>query len=1141
MVDPTELFASALNDERPMVLFAGQSISVDGAATDPVLASLLSRLGLSSDPSSWKSALEAKMSDADMLWLAERFDRSVPMEGMFRVFDVGWSAVFTSSIDPRVAHRFRTRGREPEAVLSRGNYARVSRSRSRPPIYHLLGRADDDTNEARAPRSKAELTRRIASHATELLGRIGETATARGLVVIAGYEPGSDWLPLDTLLAPLSEQPGPQVLWIGELSRDQSDLLPDMLDAGIIQVVPGSLAQLVASLEATKAINLTGSAAPDEPGTITTSRGALDLTPALRLRVEASATLVDDSWTSEIDAPDKKDSADAFRNFHGDRGNFRLLVEGIGRHFAIKRDFETRLWHSVDAALRDASPAEGLIIVHGQSGTGKSVSMARLVLEARQRLKVPVLVATSRLPAFGDIEAFCNAAQEALGAATLVICDANQSPNRYRDLVAALQSRGRRFLVVGTCYRLDAKDQGKVHHYIEAPSIMTSGEENALSKLVTKFAPTAQPSVSQGQGLENALAMLYRRIPAGRSRIALQLGREAEYAERRVRERAKRTPSLAPRSQLAEQLINAGLANATTPVFVEEDEKSAFGEDAAGRLIDYVMVAGRIGCPVPLNLLIRVLGKSGARLEPTQIIHIFDTLDLFRWKGMSPEGADLSIMPRIQLEAELLCRTRLGDKAVEVQRIVELIRGVRPTGVDRAVERGFLLDLMQKLDRDGPRQDAYATGYLDFAHALMDLRRQNGVIDAAIMLRECVFRRQAIFSQSKDVSALSNDERLKILEEARATAEEALQLITSGKLRASRRTRVNLTAERASIYGYLAVQQLSRSDNRQGYWSYYLAARTAAARAIALTDDYHPIDIALWSGRDVLNSGLLSAEQRVEVVADLYSTMDIADGMALPSEQEKRYLERRVSVADALGNQSLSSAALGELATLAPAAAAFVMAKRTSFVVDTADEPFEAAVVTAAGTAANYLFDKFSEGVGDDPRCLRLLIRLRWAEATGEHLLRGERGRTPSSDRVVAELLASVTRLNESMSDTARNRERYLEGVLAWILKDFSRANQIFQMLSRDTEYEDRSRVIRRLVLTGPDGSPAKHQGRILPQSSKDDWRVRIDGSGIIIPLQSHEFKTEDLAEGRELRDFGVAFNYVGPIADPLVRRRVPS
>ena len=98
------------------------------------------------------------------------------------------------------------------------------------------------------------------------------------------------------------------------------------------------------------------------------------------------------------------------------------------------------------------------------------------------------------------------------------------------------------------------------------------------------------------------------------------------------------------------------------------------------------MVAGRLNCAVPVNLLFRVLGQtSGLHLD--QITYLLADLDLFRWRE-DEEGSDFLISPRIQLEAELICRRRLTPDQ-EIERLLDLISCVRP-GVDQSTERFVL-------------------------------------------------------------------------------------------------------------------------------------------------------------------------------------------------------------------------------------------------------------------------------------------------------------------------------------------------------------------------------------------------------------------------------------------------------------------
>ena len=1155
--DPLEILTDALQEKRPLVLFAGQSLD---SAHDAILGALLDRFGCTDSNSGWCAALEQNMSVSDMEWLSERFERSVPSDAVALIFDVAWSAVFTSSIDPQFARRFETRGRQPESVLSRDSYARVPRSRSRPPIHYLLGKSNETVEEARVPRKQSDLTRRLSLHATELLNRTAETATAHGLVVIAGYDPSKDWMPLDSLLAPLLGQAGPKVLWFGCPDKPDSILADEMIQQGSLIATTTTLTSAISQLELRGVLDVVGSAAPDEPGMVSISGGvALDITPALRLRVEASAAIVDDGWTEDPEPLGESELDAAFRRFHSTPSNFRLLVEGVAHGFAVEREFEQILWKAVNNKLKRLGQpdSDDVVVLHGQSGTGKSIALARLTRKIRRELRLPVVVATNRIPNHADIEALC-LESERLEATTVLICDSNQAPQRYDDLASALRSRGRRLLIVGTCYRMETHTGHKLDQFVEASDSVSQDELLAFKGLQERF---RLPPHYDLPTTDTIFAMLYRRLPPAREHLATGVSSEARATESMVRERARNVPQPSTGlSPLAQALIDAGIISPTLRVFEEEEENLvAMGLDAAGRLVDYVMVAGRLDCAVPVNLILRVLGQTDG-LHWNQIHYLLAGLDLFRWRE-GEEGSDFLIAPRIQLEAELICRRKLSPDQ-EIERLIDLISSIRP-GVDQRAERTFLLDLLFKIDRNGPRKGAYSSGYLRFADALKKLREHNRISDPDLVLRECVFRRRAVRQLQNDCDAnRTDDERLAILDEARDTIEKTLRQIDDERnpvSRISRKTKQSLVAERSAIYGYLAVER-AQPGLGEDFWSDYLAARAASEKAIGLDRNSYPIDIALWTASDVLNikKGELSDEQRAEVLADLYATIDVADDVfrvkeqttGTPSDlsedsdpdeglvvldQKARYLERRSRVASVMGDAKLSDETLAELESVAPAAATFLIAKRRAEHVYISEPPFDNKIRRVAAKAADYISSRVNAGIELDDRCQRLLLRLRWAQATGERLMFNERSRTPADRDQILDMCEIVSALNEQAGADARNRERFLEAVLCWLLKDTSRAIEIWQSLSHDTQYEDRSRVVRWLVDTDESGSPRQFRGHVEARG-ENDWWVRVEGIDRPIRVPAREFSNDDLAHGRELRNFGIAFNYIGPIADPLSR-----
>ena len=1150
--DPLEILADVLRDKRPLVLFAGQSLD---SAHNAILGALLDRFGCTDRNSGWRSALNQGISASDLTWLSERFDRSVPSDAAASIFDVAWSAVFTSSIDPQFVRRFETRGRQPESVLSRDTYARVPRSRSRPPIHYLFGKSDETVEYARAPRNHSDRTLRDRLHATELLNRIAETATTRGLVVIAGYDPSEDWMSIDSLLAPLYGQA--RVLWFGYPDKLESGLADEMIRQRSLIATEMTLASAISQLEIRGVLDIVRSAAPDEPGMVSIKDEALDITPALRLRVEASAAIVDDEWTEDPEPLGELELDDAFRRFHSTLGNFRLLVEGVARGFAVEREFEQTLWKTVENKLKRLGQADSddVVILHGQSGTGKSIALARLTRKIRGELRLPVLVATNRIPNHADIEAFCLESERLGATATVLICDASQAPQRYDDLASALRSLGRRFLIVGTCYRMEARTAGNSNRFVEAPDRVSPAELSAFKELQNEFSLQSNYSSPTTKSI---FAMLYRTLPASRESLAAGVSLEARATESVVRERAQDVPRPSTGlSPIAEELIRVGIASHTSQLFEVDEKLAALGLDEAGRLIDYVMVTGRLNCAVPVNLVFRVLGQTGG-LHLDQIIYLLSELDLFRWRE-DEEGSDFLISPRIQLEAELICKERLTPDQ-EIERLLDLIGGVR-YGLDQKSERSFLLDLLFKIDRNGPLKEAYRSGYLRFADALKELREHNRISDPDLVLRECVFRRRAVFRSPSDCDAnRTDDERFAILDEARDTIEKTLRQIEDEKISIFRKTKQSLVAERSAIYGYLAVER-ARSSKGEDFWSDYLAARVASEKAIGLGIDYHPIDIALWTARDVLKlkKSELSDAQCAEVLADLYATIDVADdvfgiqgqSIRMPSnlrkdsepdeelislDQKTRYLERRSDVTHVMGNTKMSDETLDELESVAPEAATFLIAKRQAEHVYTSEPPFDDKTRRIAAEAADYISNRVRAGVILDDRCQRLLLRLRWVQATGEYLMFNQRGRTPVDQNQTSDLCKIVSALNEQAGADAHDRERFLEAVLCWLLKDTKRASDIWQSLSRDTEYENRSRVVRWLMATDESGSPRQFRGRV-EKRGENNWRIRVEGIEKPILVRAYDFPNDDLSHGRELRDFGIAFNYIGPIADPLLSR----
>ena len=1132
-----DLLVSAVQEGRPIVLLLGQGAHSETDSDDQVLTAALTKLGRDRSPEGGWTALldEDRVEPPFYDWLAERFRRRVAPPSLSTIAEIPWSALFTSTLDPMVATLVEGGNRVPELILAANETPRAVRSVSRPPVYCLFGRAGSLDASTRPPTNRMELNARRIGHAIPMLGTVLDTATTIGIVVVDGVVPGRDWLRTDDVLGAFGHAARNQVLWFGdgpEPGTSESLEFEAAVKQRRIVVDPTRLGSVLSELLTIGRLEALRVLDSQEAGQISLGNGRfLEVSPEERLRVEAVCSIVDDAWTGFL-APQGADTEyDTFRRFHGDVGGRRLLVEGVRRGFAITRAYEHHLSEIVLGALADHASVDEPIIVHGQSGTGKSIALARVAATVRESKAGVVLYSVGRVPQAEQIAGFCQEADQAGSQATLVVCDANQETDRYRDLLVRLRSRGRRVVVIGSRYRIsDAAD----HHrsmQVEAPSELRDGEREALAELLRRFASErVTPKVFDDYHM---LALLYRFLPPSRVRIAAGLSAEAFVTEQELRIRGSKPRTIEPQTLLAQRLVEAGLSASATLWTDDGTESASDSRDAAGRLIDLVMVSGSLNCDVPVNLLMRAVTDTLPGMDIVSIADVFRSMDLFRWDWADDERNELLVCPRLTLEAELICARRLGGPEREADLLLELIGTVRGNGVDARHERTFLLKLLDAIGDQGPRGRRYVQRFAEVGRALTRLRTRFGVVHASLMLQESAFRRAAVRHGSVD-----DHIRLPLLEEARDAVQTALDGIDAGTVTTGRRTRQNLLVERASLYGFLAYDCAQRDSRHEDVWSSYQAARVAIREAVSVTNNYYPLDIGLWTPADLLDIANLTDPQRAEIAADIYSTLDQVDADTLPPKQQEKFQVRQMRLGPVLADTHLTEEAFRTLAAMGSTAGYFLKARMIA-------PPFERKLVefntsdqvSRAQRAADFLQSNLDKIDGDE-RCLSLLFECRWIAVMRCRAFRGRRQPLPAAAETRREFLGLLRALNISAGESARHVTRYLEAVLAWLSGAESDARRLFAELGRDSEFEDWGRVVRRHRITSADGTPQVFGGRVVRKRSEGHWLVRVDNLDRIVDLLERDFREDEIATGRYVGRFGIAFNYIGPIADPLERGR---
>ena len=962
-----------------------------------------------------------------------------------------------------------------------------------------------------------------------MLNTLQETTTPLGLVVIDGYEPARDWLQAESLLAVLDAFPTGSILWCGkepELLETEAETYRSLVGDGTIVRDKRPLAQLLVSLAATRGGPWYQRS--DEPGIVSMSNGKkLVTTPELRLSTQASATIVDDSWLQPLQPLPPEQVSGAFSKFHAVPGGTAGLIAGIRHEFSIVRDFESGFRKRVERAIQQHHKEEGAIVLHGQSGIGKSIALGRLAVALRKSQMAAVLFASGRLPLAPDIGGFLVAVDKA-GGVTVLIADCMTSPDLYDGLLQAFRSRGHRVVVVGSSYKV-ANAQGPVAgRHLAVPAELSAQEAKRLNDLPEQLGLQELPRTTTMVNETHALARFYWRLPSARGHLSEGLGKEAGQIEASLRARGAAKYRHKPMGTLGRALLEAGYAPREETLIKETEAGGLDSTQPAGQVIDYVMVASRLGKWVPVNLLLRAVVNRGAlqneRVDAQLIKELFHELDIFRWQA-SDYGEDWLVGARLQLEAELLCNRRLGGPASEAGCLIGLIGCGRP-GIERSEELRFLVELVQALGPDGRLGERYKDSYAKVARALTDLRHDKGVRNPRLMLQESTLRRHYVRTHPED------SDRTALLDEARSAVDEALEGLEGSSQQ--RRTKENLWVERAAIYGYVATASAEQGADGQTVWSSYAAARQAVRNATAWVDSYYLLDIGLWLPVSILESVKdLDPAKRYELEADILSNLDLVDQESLEPTDFERFQKRQYKVGNLLKRQPMADSAFAELDRMGSTVGYYLRARDLSPPRPGKEDSPAADVqaVAQARVAADSLWQVYGRVAGDF-RCLSLLLSCEWLAATGHWLFHGQRQPLPVGDEQVSRIRKILSDIILSTPNDVQAKYRYLDAVFKWLAVDEQSAKDLFRALQAETEYVDRRRVIHRHTVTDEHHEPVLFEGTVERQISDTRWSVFVAGRSQYVTLVGSEHQGKMLKIGHRLSGFPISFNYIGPVAD---------
>lgn len=1128
-----EIELAARLQRGPTVLFFGQTyLSIEGPI-DPFLKEVTRKYGFKDSPvAGYASILDspaASQPEASLAWMQERCRRMQPPNGLSYVAQFPWSSVFTSAIDVIWHEAFRQRWRELHLLLEEKFWPEDPRNKFRLNCVALFGSVDRTERSQRPPLSLFELGKR-RQVAVALLRRLPEIVTPFGTLLIDGFSPSRDWLKADEL-GPVLDDLGPGQVHV--FSADESfatDTYFQALASNQKVTLHGqSLAEFMRAavsgghLSTTPPVEVVGDGL-----TLRMRDKLLHLPVGLWRQVVRSATVL----TSELLAVEPSMSRDAryssFKAFLS-RSSVRPDWQGLARGFAFRRTFVDELKKRVTRRIARPKMEDHPLVLHGQTGSGKTVGLGLLASDVYSEGGVPVLFVERRpqKPNRDDIDIFCRWAEEQGAPATLIVWDGMTEIDEYSTLQRYLEGRGRRIVMVGSTYKQPSEAAQNQRGLVAAPTELSPEEVSGFTEFLNALDPhLGEELLSNKRTVDSTFFVaLYWLLPDTRPSIRDGVEREAQYTERQIRERAIQAINRAELSDspLAIALVRSGVADRIlqTAAATRTDHLVALQD-----IIGLVMVPGRFGIRVPIELLLR----STVTIPTATFVDVLRDVDLLRWD--EDEAGNVSVGPRHSLEAQLLVQTRLGGAHTELQfaiRLIEALRGGPEGAAEREVD--FAVELIRCMGPNSIESREFSPFFEELAKCLTRVRTQQGVTHPRLMLQEATLMREAAVFHS------NNHEPYERLEPLFLEAEKTL---TSALAALSDRPSANqlksfILVELSSLLAASAHSLLRVPGRDKEALATYRRAREAILSARSLDpENYHPLDVMAWATRDVLKEGVLSLGERAELEADLLHSFTSSDVTAFNYVQQERFRSRQMEIGALLRRDSLTDEAFETLRAMGSCAGFYLRAYQ--LVKDVWDK----SVIDDESGALCRRAREYIEGIDrmarEDRRCQYLAFKLWWLEHARHPPLQGNREVLPFARDAWQECYDRIQRtlgLSEFRVDPVL---RYLIAVSSFHLERIAECWDHFSELERDAEHTlfGRRRIVRSYIAGSPDGHPEKYEGNItFVHPSRIKGEVYVPRIRRAVPFFVRDFRLREPQVAQPLGQFHIAFNFLGPIADP--------
>ncbi len=477
--------------------------------------------------------------------------------------------------------------------------------------------------------------------------------------------------------------------------------------------------------------------------------------------------------------------------------------------FNIHRKYEEQLYKKAQKGLDNTGKQNNRpLLVVGQTGTGKSISLAYLAYRVFKEKKYPVIfindsevnfstnleykqggVARSGSSSFNALDSLIEKLENLGAKSVLLIWDTSSySSGREKSyrLYQALLARGRKVYLVSSAYELVNREETEDIEYDEdsvmnrkfaecSAKVEISDEIEQLKQILLNKCKMNPQKVNQiidyCSPNTNYLALLYQFFDVIRNDLSKGVFREANANLREIDPMISEKISAETRlnnlfeialKNIESELIKAGVIEELHEIQNESQSKIDISKDD---FIKCIAVGSQFKLRMPYDFSLRILGTYNP-----DIIRILTQSTFFVISQDMYDNYEISI--RTPLEARMYIQAKNMIVQDEIDCIVKLIDMMSPS--DSYGHRQEVRYCEKLIVLIGPNktetQNRYKSGYKNIIDALKRMRIERGIWEPSLVSQEITFLRE--YYGNNDAFDLSI--RINALKEAVSIADEVL-------------------------------------------------------------------------------------------------------------------------------------------------------------------------------------------------------------------------------------------------------------------------------------------------------------------------------------------------------------------------------